>query len=494
MWLARQLHAGAALAAGFVWTVLGVVEAESAAWAVLPFTWLDRGALPVLGTHANGVALETHSALAGASPWPPALLGALLAIPFLLLPRLSLSGTRTAKHRTTAERPTFSPGATAILKTVTEPAPRPAPAKPRLLGAVLGILRGTALTWLCPGAVALVALWLSWHDPETSIQLFTLLILPIGTLVLGLTVWSAAAQGWRAVASRATGTTGPALALTAVTVAIAVAVSLITALLYLTAGIPALPRLAPRAHQRDGRRDAHHAHPLAGDPYLAGRRGGRRDPRHRLRRARRRDLHAADAVAADPLLVGQLPGPAPDVGDASGEPRRPRPVHLWHHPRDPKGSGELMTTRMRARTPELEHPARDDGRAGPPAGPVRLLLPGGRRAHQMAGRDEEPAAHHRRPARRRLARDPLLGRRPLRHDPLQRFRHHLHRPRRQGLRPQQRRPRRTAPPQRRHDQEALLQDHVAPALLRHAGVQRLPRPAHEPDPDPAQDPVTTLAH
>ncbi|WP_143076650.1 hypothetical protein [Streptomyces sp. MUSC 14] len=239
LWLARQLHAGAALAAGFVWTVLGVVEAESAAWAVLPFTWLDRGALPVLGTHANGVALETHSALAGASPWPPALLGALLAIPFLLLPRLSLSGTRTAKHRTTAERPTFSPGATAILKTVTEPAPRPAPAKPRLLGAVLGILRGTALTWLCPGAVALVALWLSWHDPETSIQLFTLLILPIGTLVLGLTVWSAAAQGWRAVASRATGTTGPALALTAVTVAIAVAVSLITALLYLTAGIPA---------------------------------------------------------------------------------------------------------------------------------------------------------------------------------------------------------------------------------------------------------------
>ncbi|MEU8972551.1 hypothetical protein AB0D11_25310 [Streptomyces monashensis] len=71
LWLTRRMHAGAALAAGFVWAVLGVVEAESAAWAVLPFTWLDRGALPVLGTHANGVALEAHSALAGASPWPP---------------------------------------------------------------------------------------------------------------------------------------------------------------------------------------------------------------------------------------------------------------------------------------------------------------------------------------------------------------------------------------------------------------------------------------
>ncbi|MEU8972552.1 hypothetical protein AB0D11_25315 [Streptomyces monashensis] len=101
------------------------------------------------------------------------------------------------------------------------------------------MLRGTAPAWLCPGAVALIALWLSWHDPDTSIPLFTLLVLPIGTLVLGLTVWSTAAQGWRAVASRATGTTGPALALTAVTVAIAVTVSLIIALLYLTAGIPA---------------------------------------------------------------------------------------------------------------------------------------------------------------------------------------------------------------------------------------------------------------
>ncbi|MEV5989586.1 hypothetical protein AB0L85_32355 [Streptomyces sp. NPDC052051] len=239
LWLARQMHSGAALAAGFVWTVLGVVKAESTAWTVLPFTWLDRGALPVLSTHANGVALEPHSALAGASPWPPAILGALLAIPFLLLPRLSLSGPHTAKHRTAVERPAYSPGATAILNTVTEPAPHPAPAKPRLVGAVLGMLRGTALTWLCPGAIALIALWLSWHDPDTSIQLFTLLALPIGTLVLGLVVWNAAAQGWRAVASRATGTTGPALALTAVTTAITVGLSLITALLYLTAGIPA---------------------------------------------------------------------------------------------------------------------------------------------------------------------------------------------------------------------------------------------------------------
>ncbi|MFK8851704.1 hypothetical protein [Streptomyces sp. Ac-502] len=101
-----------------------------------------------------------------------------------------------------------------------------------------GMLRGTALTWLCPGAVGLIAVWLSWHDPDTSIQLFTLLVLPIGTLVLGLVAWSAVRDGWRAVAARSTGTRGPAFALAGITVGITVAVSLVTVLLYLVAGIP----------------------------------------------------------------------------------------------------------------------------------------------------------------------------------------------------------------------------------------------------------------
>ncbi|MFE5741051.1 hypothetical protein [Streptomyces celluloflavus] len=239
LWLARQTSWRVALAVGLVWTVLGVVNAESTAWVALPFTWLDRGALPVIGTHANGVALEAHSALISASPWPPALLGALLAVPFLLLPRLRRPGTRTVEHRTAPSSTASAQGATAILGTVTEPAPHLEPGGPRVVAAVLGMLRGTALTWLCPGSVGLIALWLSWHAPDASVQLFTLLVLPIGTLVLGLVVWSAAGQGWRAVAARATGTRGPALVLTGAAVAVTVAVSLVTALLYLTAGVPA---------------------------------------------------------------------------------------------------------------------------------------------------------------------------------------------------------------------------------------------------------------
>ncbi|MDT0459741.1 hypothetical protein RM550_29170 [Streptomyces sp. DSM 41527] len=237
LWLARQTSWLMALAGGFVWTVLGVVNAESASWTVLPFTWIDRGVLPVIGTHANGVALEAHSALAAASPWPPTLLGALLAVPFLLLPRLSLAGTRTAKHGMTPPRTASAHGGTARPDAAAEGTGL-RPGTPRVVAAVAAMLRGTSLTWLCPGAVGLIAVWLSWHDPDTSVQLFTLLVLPIGTLVLGLVAWSAVRHGWRAVASRSTGTAGPALALTGITVGIAVAVSLVTVLLYLVAGIP----------------------------------------------------------------------------------------------------------------------------------------------------------------------------------------------------------------------------------------------------------------
>ncbi|MHA7961243.1 hypothetical protein ACX9I7_26165 [Streptomyces sp. L500] len=232
LWVARQTPWAVVLGVGFAWTMLAVVNAESSSWAALPFTWLDRGALPLIGTHANGVALEAHSALAEASPWPPTVLGALLAVPFLLLPRLSPRGTRSiAKHRTAQAR-------TAPVNTASALTEAARPGTPRVLPAVAGMLRGTALTWMCPAAVGLIALWLSWHDPNVSIQLFTLLILPIGTLVLGLVAWSAVGQGWRAVAARSTGAARPALALTGLTVGIAVAMSVVIALVYLAAGIP----------------------------------------------------------------------------------------------------------------------------------------------------------------------------------------------------------------------------------------------------------------
>ncbi|WP_159047791.1 hypothetical protein [Streptomyces sp. WM6378] len=234
LWLARQIPWSAVLGVGLVWTLLSVVNAESSSWAVLPFTWLTRGALPVIGTHANGVALEAHAALAHASPWPSTLLGALLAVPFLLLSRLRLPSPAGAKHRASPQPGLLTPkeaGADGTFAYAQADAPR-------VLAAVAGVLRGTALIWLCPVTIGLIALWLSWHDPDTSIQLFTLLILPVGTLALSLIAWSAAGQGWRAIACRTTGTAKPALALTVIAAGIAAAMSVVIAFVYLVAGIP----------------------------------------------------------------------------------------------------------------------------------------------------------------------------------------------------------------------------------------------------------------
>ncbi|KAA5833530.1 hypothetical protein F1721_14725 [Saccharopolyspora hirsuta] len=225
LWL--SLHVGwlVVLGAGLMWTVLGVVLAESPSWAALPFTWLVRGVLPLIGTHANGIALEPGAALAAASPWPPTMLGAALAVPFLLLPRI----------RTATRAPRSKPVEPQLRWTSAEVE---RPGRPRVLAAVVVILRGTALRWLCPAAVALIGVWLTWHDPGRSVELFTLVVLPIGTLVLGLLAWYACAPGWRATAARSTGTTKPALALTGVAIGITAAVSVASAAVYLVAGLP----------------------------------------------------------------------------------------------------------------------------------------------------------------------------------------------------------------------------------------------------------------
>ncbi|MER7082357.1 hypothetical protein SAMN02982929_00845 [Saccharopolyspora kobensis] len=225
LWLAMHVGWLVVLGGGLVWTVLGVLFAESPSWPLLPFTWMLRGALPITGTHANGIALPPGDPLAAASPWAPMLLGAVLAVPFLLLPRLNRPVPR-ASRRSEPERAAQAA------------AEAERPGHPRVLRAMLATLNRTALWWLCPAAVGMVALWLPWHDPARSVELFTLVVLPIGTSVLGMVIWQATGQGWRAVAARPTGTTGPALALTGITLTITALVSLATALVYLAAGLP----------------------------------------------------------------------------------------------------------------------------------------------------------------------------------------------------------------------------------------------------------------
>lgn len=223
------------LAAGLVWTVSGAVLSESRYWMLLPFTWVNRGLLPVIGTHANGISLEPGAALAAMSPLPVAMLGALWALPFVLIPHIGWTTRAAAVDRHLPLHPAVCGVRPEMTLAPTGDLHR---SRPHVVAAVLWMLARTSIWWLSALAIALSALFLRWRDPDDCIELYTLLIVPNGTLVLAILLWRAASDGWRAVAARPTGTTGPALALTGVGIAVTSMVSLIVIAIYLAAGLP----------------------------------------------------------------------------------------------------------------------------------------------------------------------------------------------------------------------------------------------------------------
>lgn len=234
-----------AMAVGAAWTMTGLLTAESPAWVVVPPTWLVRGALPLIGTHANGVALEPGAALASASPWPAALLGALLALPVLLVPSLRpLRGPRGRRVEARAAAPTSSAARVAWTPRAARPADRAGtwsdavPGRPRVLAAVLRATRWTAVGWVPVAAVLLVALVVPWQGVEAAAELYALLVLPAAAAVLPLVVWGAVAQGWVAVASRPTGTSRPARAVVVSTVAVGLLTDLAVGAVLAAGGLP----------------------------------------------------------------------------------------------------------------------------------------------------------------------------------------------------------------------------------------------------------------
>ncbi|STD04136.1 lantibiotic protection ABC transporter permease subunit, MutE/EpiE family [Dermatophilus congolensis] len=56
-----------------VWQVTGTLKSETAMWWAQPWTWGVHAAQPLLGIHANGIALETNSPIQGWNPWWPAI-------------------------------------------------------------------------------------------------------------------------------------------------------------------------------------------------------------------------------------------------------------------------------------------------------------------------------------------------------------------------------------------------------------------------------------
>lgn len=234
-----HLRRMALLAVAFGWTVIGVLLAESPAWVVLPPTWTVRGPLPLIGTHANGTSLEPTAALADASPWAVATLAVLGAAAVLLVPVPRRAGPGCAPVA-----PVAPIGAEAAAAGVRSPTPAPSPwrsvrGRPRPAAALVIVVARTSLRWLVPAAVAVSGLILRWRDPAGSLEMYALLVLPLGATVLPIVAWGAAAGGARAAATRPPSPGAFALGLAGLGAGVAAAVSVAVCAIHLAAGLPA---------------------------------------------------------------------------------------------------------------------------------------------------------------------------------------------------------------------------------------------------------------
>ena len=180
----------AATGLGLAWALAGTFTAETTGWWWQPWAWAVRALLPLTGTHANGIPLETGNPLATASVWPAllatTLLGAVVAgVGSHPWRRWTFARARVGRVLGRVQRPVRLP----LAWRATGPA-----------AALVVSLRGTATLPLMLGAAGTVPLGLLvWPDPGYTRQLVALLLLPVGTTLLPVLTWQANADAWRAI-------------------------------------------------------------------------------------------------------------------------------------------------------------------------------------------------------------------------------------------------------------------------------------------------------
>jgi len=176
------------LTAGLVLVLTGVVWAEHAWWWAVPSTWPVRAALPLIGTHANGVALG-GAALPGATDAAVASVVAAVLLCAVRAVRADAPRRGSRGHRSAA---------------ADEPAHRHAALTSRPGPTVaVAVLRGSGLAPLAVGAVALVALLCRYREPGEIALVVALLLLPLGCGLLPAVVVPRWRSGMRALAVHA---------------------------------------------------------------------------------------------------------------------------------------------------------------------------------------------------------------------------------------------------------------------------------------------------
>ena len=224
----RVVSVGVAPVLGFVWSVVGVAQAERSDWWMLPWAWTARVPLPLLGVHGSSVLLEADSPVWGY----PLLPG------FLLTAALTLAGTGLAVLGGTSggaeSSAWFVVGLRGLLpggqatgaqpENVSEQAPVEAPTS---LSRSTPQLRATPATRMAriPGprsavlAMAGVLPWIVWvvlttlllaflgvlhtvYPPGYGQSFLELMGAPVAAALVGITVWGRLQPAWRTLITR----------------------------------------------------------------------------------------------------------------------------------------------------------------------------------------------------------------------------------------------------------------------------------------------------
>ena len=225
----RVIAVGVAPVLGFVWSVVGVVQAERSDWWMLPWAWTARVPLPLLGVHGSSVLLEADSPVWGY----PLLPGFLLTIG-LTLAGVGLAVLCGISGGAGSSMPSFSrlsrllPGGQATDAQPENVSEQAAPVEaPTSLPRSIPIRRATSTTRMAriPGprsavlAMAGVLPWIVWailttlllaflgvlhtvYPPGYGQSFLELMGAPVAAALVGITVWGRLQPAWRTLITR----------------------------------------------------------------------------------------------------------------------------------------------------------------------------------------------------------------------------------------------------------------------------------------------------
>ena len=224
----RVIAVGIAPVLGFVWSVVGVVQAERSDWWMLPWAWTARVPLPLLGVHGSSVLLEADSPVWGYPLLPGFLLTAALTLAgtglavlggtsggaessawFViglrgLLPGGQATGAQpeNVSEQAPVEAPTSLPRSTPQLRAT--PATRMAriPGPRSAVLAMAGVLPWIVWAVLTTLLLAFLGVLHTVYPPGYGQSFLELMGVPVAAALVGITVWGRLQPAWRALITR----------------------------------------------------------------------------------------------------------------------------------------------------------------------------------------------------------------------------------------------------------------------------------------------------